>query len=143
MGTETPMEATDNCTDGRDTQLFGDEPRNFTSRSLRAESIYSFLNRSSHPESVRVRKMLQRWVERLPHKSRLEFVSRIRQKGTGSKEDDRDFNATFFELVLHEFLVGTGGLIEVQPSVGRGRPDFRVIERLVSWGDGMGRGSNT
>ena len=129
MGTETPMDVIDNSIDGRDTQLFGDEPRNFTSRMLRAESIYSFLNRSSHPETVRLRNMLQRWVDRLPLKVRSELVSRIKHKGPGSKTEDRDFNATFFELVLHEFFIGTGSHVEVQPSIGRGHPDFKVTEK--------------
>ncbi len=128
MGTETQMDAIDNSIDGRDTQLFGDEPRNFTSRSLRAESIYSFLNRSSYPETVRLRNMLQRWVDRLPCKIRSEFVSEIKHKGSGSKQNDRGFNANFFELVLHDFFIGTGSHVEVHPPIGKGHPDFKVIE---------------
>ena len=129
MGTETPMDAIDNGIEGRDTQLFGDDPRNFASPSLRAESIYSSLNRSSHPDTVRLRNMLQRWVDRLPFKVRSELVSSIKHKGRGSKKEDRGFNATFFELVLHEFFIGTGSHVEVHPPIGRGHPDFRVIEQ--------------
>ena len=110
-------------------KLFDDKLRNYTEKALRGESIYRFLDRSSHPETVRVRRMLQRWVERLPKGDRLEFVSRIRHKGPGSKENDRDFNGTFFELFLHEFLIGTGGVVEVHPRMGKGRPDFRISDK--------------
>ena len=110
------------------TDLFEIKSRNYTGKAFRSESIYSFLDRSSHPETMRLRRMLQRWVDRLPVEDRLEFVSRMRHKGPGSKRNDSEFNATFFELFLHEFLIGTQGSVEVQPRMGKGKLDFRVCE---------------
>ena len=111
-------------------QLFDDKPRDYAEPSLRAESIYAFLDRSSLPEYERVRCMLQRWVDRFPPGHQPQILGEMRHKGSGSRANDRHFNAAFFELFLHEFLSGTDGSVEAQPSIRRRPPDFRVNLKL-------------
>jgi len=50
----------------------------------------------------------------------------MRHRGSGSRVNDRQFNAGFFELFLNEFLNGTGGRVEAQPSHQSRTPDFQV-----------------
>ena len=112
-------------------QLFDDKPRNYTKPSRRAETTYSFLDRSSLPEFEKVRRMLERWIERLPNKHQQKTVANMRHKAPGSAKDQAQFNAAFFELFLREFLLGTGGEIQVEPMIDGLTPDFRVTEELT------------
>lgn len=112
------------------TRLFDDKPRDYTERSPRAESSYSFLDRSSLPEYERIRNMLELWISLLPKEQRKRAVANMRHKGRGSRDKENQFNAAFFELFMHEFLVGTGGNVEVEPSINGRTPDFRVNERV-------------
>lgn len=115
-------------------QLFDDKPRDYTGPSRRAETSYSFLDRSSLPEFERVRNMLERWVQRLPEEQRKEAISKMRHKGQGSLENENQFNETFFEVFLHEFLNGTGGTggeVIAEPRVEGLTPDFGVTEKLA------------
>ncbi len=109
-------------------RLFDDKPRNFTNPALRAETSYSFLNRTSRPEFERIRRMLERWVERLPDKQRRDVVGRMRHNGLGSQQDETQFNAAMFELFLHEFLIGTGARVLAAPTIDGLTPDFKVTE---------------
>ena len=110
-------------------RLFDDKLRDCTEPSLRAESIYAFLDRSSLPEYERVRCMLQRWVDRFPPEHQPEILGQMCHKGSGSRANDKQFCAAFFELFLHEFLNGTDGSVEAQPKMGS-RPDFRIKLKL-------------
>ena len=74
--------------------------------------------------------MLQRWVDRFPPGHQPQILGEMRHKGSGSRANDRHFNAAFFELFLHEFLSGTDGSVEAQPSIRRRPPDFRVNLKL-------------
>ena len=112
-------------------RLFDEKLRNYTKPSRRAETTYSFLDRSSLPEFERVRRMLERWVERLPNKHQQKTVANMRHKRLGSAKDQAQFNAAFFELFLHEFLLGAGGEVIVEPIVDGLTPDFRVAEELA------------
>ena len=111
-------------------QLFDDRRRNYIKPSRRAETTYSFLDRSSLPEFEKVRRMLERWIERLPNKHQQKTVANMRHKAPGSAKDQAQFNAAFFELFLHEFLIGAGGRVEFEPRINGRTPDFRVTERL-------------
>ena len=111
-------------------RLFDDKSRNWTRPSLQAESIYSFLDRSSLPEYGRLRCMLQRWVDRFPSEHQPHILGLMRHKGSGSRANDKQFNAGFFELFLHEFLNGTGARVEAQPSHESRPPDLQVTLRL-------------
>ena len=111
-------------------RLFDDKPRNYTKPARRAETTYSFLDRSSRPEFKRVRDMLERWVGRLPEKQQRDTVANMRHNPPGSQQDEIQFYAAFFELFLHEFLVGTGGEVVVEPKIDGRTPDFEVTEEL-------------
>ena len=65
-------------------RLFDEKPRNYTKPARRAETTYSFLNRTSKPEFERVRDMLERWVERLPEKQQRDTVARMRRRPNGN-----------------------------------------------------------
>ena len=112
-------------------RLFDDKPRNYAKPARRAETTYSFLDRSSKPEFERVRGMLERWVERLPEKQQRDTVARVRHNPPGSQQDEIQFNAVFFELFLREFLLGTGGEVVVEPMIDGLTPDFEVTEELA------------
>ena len=112
-------------------KLFDNKPRDFTKWSRRSETSYSFLDRSSLPEFERVRSMLERWVGRLPKTHQQETVAKMRHKAQGSAKEQFQFNAAFFELFLHEFLLSTGGEVQVEPIIDRLTPDFRVTEELA------------
>ncbi len=75
--------------------------------------------------------MLERWVERLPEKQRRDTVARMRRDPTGTQQDEIQFNAAFFELFLHEFLLGTRGEVKVEPMIDELTPDFEVTEELA------------
>ena len=111
-------------------RLFDDKPRFYAGPSPQAETTYTFLDRSSLPEFGRVRCMLERWVERLPKEPRKNAVGSMRHRAPGSKKDEYQFIESFFELFMHEFLLGTGGEVLVDPKIDGRTPDFRVIEEL-------------
>ena len=75
--------------------------------------------------------MLERWVERLPKKQQRGTVKRMRHNPPGSQQREIQFNAAFFELFLHEFLLGTGGEVVVEPMIDGLTPDFEVTEELA------------
>ena len=112
-------------------RLFDDKPRNYTKPADRAETTYSFLDRSSKPEFERVRDMLERWIGRLPEKQQRDAVAKMRRNTPGAHKYEIQFNAAFFELFLHEFLLGTGGEVVVEPMINGLTPDFKVTEELA------------
>ena len=111
-------------------QLFDDKPRNYAGLSIRAETTYTFLDRSSLLEFERIRHILNRWIERLPKKHQHRAVANLRHKGPGSPSDQAQFDAAFFELFLHEFLQGAGGQVTVEPTIDGLTPDFRATQEL-------------
>ncbi len=110
--------------------LFDDKHRHYTAPSLRAETTYSFYDRSSLDGFKHLRQMLQRWVDRMPPDKQKGIVTRIRHDGLGSPVEQQNFDGAFFELFLHEFLNGTGGNTVVEPKIGRLTPDFGVTETV-------------
>ena len=110
--------------------LFDEYERDYGRPALRAETTYSFYNRSALDEFEKLRAMLQRWVNRMPPAKQRDLVGRMRHKGDGSIGEQRRFDGAFFELFLHEFLVGTGGHVVVEPNIDGGTPDFGVTEIL-------------
>lgn len=109
--------------------LFDDKERDYTQPSLRAETTYSFYDRSSLTGYEHLRQMLQRWLSRLPPAKQKDIAGRMRHSGFGSPREEQNFNAAFFELFMHEFLIGTGGSPAVDPSFEGRTPDFGVTER--------------
>ena len=110
--------------------LFDDKTRTHYGPASRAETTYSFYDRSAQEWAGRIRNMLQRWVDRWPVEKRSPLVSRMRHRGRGSDAKQTSFLSSFFELYLHEFLQGTGGKVEVEPERFGRTPDFGVTEIL-------------
>ena len=108
--------------------LFDDTTRTYMKPALGGESHFHFYNRSALPTVDRLRKMLQRWVDRLPESKQKGIVNRMRHTGVGSRDKNRSFDSAFLELVLHEFLRGTGAEVEVEPNVAGRTPDFYAAE---------------
>ena len=88
----------------------------------RNETRYSFYDRSAHPDSERVRNMLERWVSKFPDAKRKDIISRMRSKDMGS------FDQAFFEILVHEFLLGTGATVTHEPEIAGKNPDFAVSD---------------
>ena len=112
-------------------RLFDDKSRTYVGPARRAETTYSFLDRSSKPEFERVRDMLERWMGRLPEKQQRRAVATMRRNPPGTQADEIQFNAAFFELFLHQCLRGTGGEVVVEPMIDGLTPDFEVTEELA------------
>ena len=110
--------------------LFDEKQRDWTKPSLRAETTYSFYDRSALDEFARQRRMLQRWIDHLPPSKQGEFVRRMRHTGRGSANKEQNFQGAFFELFLHEFFSGTGGEVETEPLIHGRTPDFGVTEAI-------------
>ena len=88
----------------------------------RDETRYSFYDRSGHPDSERVRDMLERWVDRFPDTKRKDIVSRMRSKDMDS------FDQAFLEMFVHEFLLGTKATVTHEPEIAGRNPDFEVSD---------------
>ena len=116
-------------------RLFDDKSRSFLGRALRAETTFSFLDRSSMPEFQRIREMLERWVARLPEKQRHDTIANMRSRAPGSQPDEYQFSEAFFELFLHEFLLATRGAVVAEPMIDGRTPDFKVTEELEDGSD--------
>ena len=114
--------------------LFDEKERNYDGPSLRAESTYSFLDRSSLTGYAHLRQMLQRWVDHLPLEKQKSIVGEMRHRGRGSLSEEKGFYGAFFELFLHEFLNGTGGQVVVEPKIGGNPPRFRRYRKRAKAG---------
>ena len=113
--------------------LFDSKPRTYMQPSNRAETSYSFYDRSGQPVFRKIREMLERWIGRLPFEHRTRFVSRMKHKGAGSQTEEDRFNAAFFELYVHEFLTGASSNVVVEPEFGSLTPDFGAMERNLPY----------
>lgn len=104
--------------------LFEAFEREYHYPALHSESEFSFLNRSARPAADRVRGLLETWFRGYPAVDQQELRSRFRS----------DFQAAFYELLLHAFLKSLQCLVEVHPDLGtdrRTKPDF-----LATFSDG-------
>ena len=108
--------------------LFDEKERNYNKPSLHAESTYSFYDRSSLTGFAHLRQMLQRWLNRLPPEKQKDIAARMRHNGRGSPREEQNFDSAFFELFMHEFLIGAGGAVVVEPNIEGLTPDFGVAE---------------
>ena len=66
-----------------------------------------------------------------PRKTKKDAVANMRHRPPGSHRNEVQFNGAFFELFLHEFLVGTTGEVVVEPIIDGLTPDFQVTEELA------------
>ena len=74
--------------------------------------------------------MLERWLKRFPEKQRRDAIAKMRSNSPGTQQEEIQFNAAFFELFLHEFLLGTRGAVVAEPMIDGLTPDFKVTEEL-------------
>ena len=86
----------------------------------RAESTYLYLAGSERRSMVSCRDLLETWFARYPIQDQDNLRSLFRY----------DFDAAFFELLMHELLLRLDGEVHVHPDLGTGlstRPDFLVL----------------
>ena len=73
------------------------------------EPRYSFLNRSSEIETAEARVRLESWFARYPKEHQAKLQKRFRLSL------DEQHQSAFFELLLHELLVGLSHAVFVEP----------------------------
>ncbi|MGV3571421.1 MAG: hypothetical protein ACO1PB_12545 [Ramlibacter sp.] len=103
--------------------LFVPRDRQNAAPKTAGETDSAFLERSSRPEIERVRLLINQMLERYPRDHVQDLLTRV-QSG-----DARHFRSSFFELLLHEFLVRLGFTMTPHPELPNGsrrRPDFLV-----------------
>jgi hypothetical protein len=86
------------------------------------EPSFSYMNRTSREEFARMRDLLEVWYSRYPTSEQQELRSRFRSSNNFQHE------AAFFELFLHELLLGINCKIKLHPSLQKTSkaPDFLV-----------------
>jgi hypothetical protein len=100
--------------------LFDDIQREYVGPAFEGEGYFDYLNRSARSLFARIRETLEAWFLRYPADGQDELNARIR-----SNED-----SAFFELTLHEMLLGLGCQVTLHPDVpgaGEKHPDFLVL----------------
>lgn len=103
--------------------LFPAKERSDDATKRATESSFSFLDRCSWSAAQRVRDYLNDCLTRYPNSERAELVARVRSG------DDVAFRSALFELLLHEYLLRKGFVLEPHPTLPNGstkRPDFLV-----------------
>src|SRR5271169_401178 len=93
----------------------------FAARSFN-EPHYDFLNRSGDPFIEDIRRLIARWLSRMPSMHIADLQYRLQSK------DDAEFESAFWELYLHEAYRRSGYRLTIHPAVsGTTRhPDFLV-----------------
>ena len=105
-------------------RLFGAKTRTDRTAKRYGESTYAFLDRSALPQFPDVRDLLEDWLAHLPIEGRSSMLAELRG-------DDHHFEATFFELYLHEAYRRSGAAITIHPPTVSGKhPDFLIESDL-------------
>jgi hypothetical protein len=94
-------------------------------RNSYSESEFESLSRAPLASFERVRNLIEDWLRHYPIKNINELLPRFRSR------DDSVFRSTFFELYLHELLLGLGFTIEVHPMLSQAgtHPEFLVFSQ--------------
>jgi hypothetical protein len=106
--------------------IFDSGPRNLEGGAVELISQFDYLNASNRAEAERVRVLLDDFLSRYPAVKREVLRDRLRTI------DDIAFEASAFELVLHELMIRNGNVvIAVEPSVAGSSktPDFLMRAR--------------
>lgn len=108
-------------------KLFEEAPRDFSGPQGMAETDYSFLNRSSSIEALRVRGLLENWFQIFPDSDGGDAKAHL-LKGFRDTRNNKNVIAAFFELYCHAWLYYQGYECDVcSPSDTRTRKfDFYV-----------------
>lgn len=103
--------------------LFSISERTDASPKRYRETLFEFLDRSSCPEVVAVRNLLEAEFAGYIELEKQELRARLKSRR------DREFHAACFELLLYGMLARQGYRLEAHPDPGNGtknRPDFLV-----------------
>ncbi len=103
-------------------KLFAEVPRHDKAPAAHREGEYAFWNRHASEAAQRIREVLDSWFEALPEESQRELLHKLRS------DDDGEFQASLWELYLHEVFRRRGFRVEIHPEVpdSTRRPDFRI-----------------
>lgn len=105
--------------------LFEEKERDFLGPKNYVETSYSYLDRSSRPESQRVREFIEYWIETYPDAETNELIARLRSPKA------RDFDSAVFELIIFALMSRLGCTISVHPQLDNktgARPDFLISD---------------
>jgi len=103
--------------------LFDDIIRDYIGPPKYDEPDFTYLNRSARRLAEKIREILERWFQRYPASEQEELRGRFRSP------IDRQYQAAFFELWLHELFRRTGCQAQIHPELRTGstkRVDFLV-----------------
>ena len=101
-------------------ELFPESALNDDVPFREGEPQRSYLLRSTEKRAAEMRSLLESWLGRFPKEGRAELAARLRSRR------NEQFDSAFFELYVHELLMGCGLTSEVHPQVcgSSRRPDF-------------------
>lgn len=91
------------------------------------EDSFAFRNRVDQPYWDRVRAELEKWYAAYPDEPPYPLRTRFRKR-----KEAQHFGA-WWELYLHHLFECLGFEVEVEPEVGTGKPDFRMIRDSKSF----------
>lgn len=105
--------------------LFEEKKRDFFGPKNYVETSYSYLDRSSRPESRRVREFIENWIGIYPNAETDELIARLRLP------DTRSFDSAIFELIIFAIMSRLGCTVSVHPELDNdtgARPDFLISD---------------
>ena len=107
-------------------RLFDDKIKRVSRPAKYSESHYRYLNISSKPEFVIMRKELEKWFQKYPDREKFEFSKRFRNN------DNDQFLSSFYELFLHELCLRLKYKVQVHPDIDSNNkhPDFLIINNI-------------
>ncbi|HEY4129400.1 MAG TPA: hypothetical protein VGM50_02230 [Gemmatimonadaceae bacterium] len=98
--------------------IFSDTSRVDSAPKRHQEPLFDFYDRSSRRHVAAVRELIEDWFSRFPSDKRIALNNRFHT----------DFDAAVFELMLHEALLRSGYVVDVEPEIPGVStvPDFRA-----------------
>lgn len=103
-------------------ELFDNNINRVNRFSKYSESHYRFLNICAKPEFKKIRDKIKEWFSHYPKEEQAEFIERF------CTDNNEQFMAAFFELLIHEVLLKLNYQIQIHPYLlsRQTRPDFLV-----------------
>lgn len=103
--------------------IFNARTRSDCAPKRETETHFEFFDRVAGPFWDRLREVLETWFSRFPMPHAIDLRSRLRS-------DDDNFDGAWWELYLHQVLVGAGRTVVPHPEVpgSAAHPDFLVRE---------------
>jgi len=105
--------------------LFDPASAEETINNKRAKSDFEFLEKTTKPEYLVVRHMLEDWFSNYPDSGKYELKARFRQS------QKNGFHSAFFELFLHELLMKLNSKVSLHKETKTDKttlPDFHVVD---------------